>query len=144
TRTGKTVLISACVTLVLIGVIVYFWLRGHSSKSSFPFQQISIKRLTNRGTISTGALSADGKLFVYAIPEGDSESLWLGHVDGGEPVQIQAPANVHYLRLWFTPNGNNVYYTLTEGPQLALYRAPVFGGAPEKLLEGVSNISFGP
>src|SRR5215470_11714612 len=142
---NKTVLISACAALAVVAILTYLWLRSRSAKESpFPYQQISIKRLTNKGTISTGALSADGKLFVYTIPEGDSESLWVGHVDGGEPVQIQAPANVHYLRLWFPPNGNGVYYTVSEGSQVALYRVPVFGGAPEKLLEGVSNISFGP
>ena len=144
TKTGTRVLISACAVVVLISSVVYFWLRSRSKESAFPFQQISIKRLTNKGTISTGALSADGKLFVYTIPEGDSESLWLGHVDGGEPIQIQAAANVHYLRLWFTPNGNSVYYSMTEGPNLALYRVPVFGGAAEKVLERVSAISFGP
>jgi Tol biopolymer transport system component/DNA-binding winged helix-turn-helix (wHTH) protein len=123
----------------------YFLFRRSAKTSTFPFQQTSIKRLTTTGNVSRAAISPDSKLFVYAIPEGEEESLWLGHVDGGEPVQIRPPSKQIYGTVKFTPDGSSIYYTVIENyGQGTLYKMPVFGGAPEKIRDNFNNFTFGP
>jgi len=131
------------IVVVAVGIVTYFWLRKTvATKPGFPFERISIKRLTNKGTVSRAAISPDGKLFVYAIPEGDRESLWLGHVDGGEPVQIRALAGEAYTTIKFTPDGSSIYFSVNNGNHNALYKMPVFGGAPEKIRDSLANVTF--
>jgi Tol biopolymer transport system component/DNA-binding winged helix-turn-helix (wHTH) protein len=134
--------LAGIVLLAGIATGVYLWLHR---ASAFPFQQISIKRLTTKGNVSLAAMSPDGKLFVYAVPDGEKEGLWLGHVEGGEPVQIREPADNTFLQLRFSPDGSHVYFLVRDAsPKLVLYRMPVFGGAPEKLVENLGGLTFGP
>ena len=112
-----------------------------------PFQQIDIKRLTNLGNVANAALSPDGKLFVYSLAEKDGRrSLWLGHTEGGEPVRIRQPAEVIHQCLTFAPDGSGLYFIESENfSPGALYRMPVFGGAPEKIKDNIPNdVSFAP
>jgi len=136
---------AALLGAIAIGVGGYVWLqKSRAAKSEFPFERITIKRLTNNGVIPLAALSPDGKLFVFSKPEGELEGLWLGHVEGGEPVQIRAAADTPYVQLRFAPNGDHIYYVVREGGKLILYKLPVFGGAPEKLVENLGGLTFGP
>ena len=143
-RRGRTFMAGGfiAVFIAIIGMGTYLWRRNN--RPHFPYQSISIKRLTTNGLVSMATVSPDGKLFVYTIPEGDRESLWLGHIDGGEPIQIRAPADTAYLQLRFAPNGDSIYFVAREPQKLVLYRMPVFGGAPEKLVDNLGGLTFGP
>ena len=142
-RNGLAIAGAVVVIAALIGG-GYFFLRWRASKN-IPFQQISIRRLTNIGNVSVATIAPDGKLFAYAAHDGDRESVWIGHVDGGEPVQIRPPANVVYLGLKFTPDGSSLYYTASESfVPGTLYRMPVFGGAPEKIRDNFRTLTFSP
>lgn len=107
------------------------------------FRSGSIKRLTSTGKIGyAAAISPDGKLFAYSHLEGELQSLWVGHVGGGEPMRVRPAAEVNYLSIRFSPDGKSLYYTLSsEG----LYRIPVFGGAPEKISDEIRRtFTFSP
>ena len=137
-------LIGACVVLVLLGG-GYFLRRQNSAKD--PATQIaSITRLTESGKVGLADLSPDGKLFAYSVGDGDANSLWLGHTDGGEPIEIRPPANLLYQSLKFAPDGSSLYYVSSENYEGgALYRIPVFGGVPEKIRDDVHRaITFAP
>ena len=58
------------------------------------------------------------------------------------------PAEVKYANLRFSPDGNYLYFTRSEpgSEELKyLYRAPVLGGTPQKLVTDIdSNIIFSP
>jgi Tol biopolymer transport system component/DNA-binding winged helix-turn-helix (wHTH) protein len=132
--------------IVIVAALIggYFFLRWRGSKN-IPLQQISIRRLTNIGNVSVATIAPDGKLFAYAAHDGDQESVWVGHVDGGEPLQIRPPANVIYLALKFAPDGSSLYYTASESfVPGTLYRIPVFGGAPEKIRDNFRTLTFSP
>ena len=131
--------------IILTAAATLYLQRGRWLGGSVPFQQMSMRRLTSRGTVGNTTISPDGKLFAFAEHVGDEESLWLGHVEGGDPVQLRAPAAVVYLGLRFTPDNNTVYYTISEnyGPG-TLYRMPVFGGAPEKVRDNFRTLTFSP
>jgi Tol biopolymer transport system component/DNA-binding winged helix-turn-helix (wHTH) protein len=133
------------VLLAVLGTAGYVWRSGR--KTNAMFQVASITRLTTSGKIGFAlALSPDGKLYAYSLKEGGKESLWLGHVDGGEPFEIFQPVETVFWSLTFAPDGSSLYYT--SSPDLAngsLYRLPVFGGAPEKIKDtGRNPISFAP
>lgn len=130
----------------VVGLAASVWMyRAYTKSRTAPFQRISIRRLTNKGVVSRAAISPDGKLFVYAVPDGDLEALWLGHVDGGEPIEIRPSADQAYLSLRFTPDGSHIFYTVSDRNQhSSLYRIPVFGGAPEKLHDNVASLTLSP
>jgi Tol biopolymer transport system component/DNA-binding winged helix-turn-helix (wHTH) protein len=144
-RKYRWLMTASVVVLALVIVGVYSFLRRQSSNDSGHFQQISVRRLTSKGMVSDAALSPDGKLFVYSLLEGDAQSLWLGHVDGGEPVVIRPAANAVYRNLKFTPDGNSIYYVISESlDNGALFKIPVFGGVPEKLADNFRGLAFSP
>ncbi|HEY3168531.1 MAG TPA: winged helix-turn-helix domain-containing protein [Candidatus Binatia bacterium] len=133
--------------LVIAAAVFGIYRLQEQRNRPFLFQIGKVTRLTTNGKIgNVAALSPDGKLFAYSLREGEKESLWLGHVDGGEAVQIHAPADVGYTNLTFAPDGSRLYYSTTRGQtNAALYRLPVFGGAPERIRDNVRNhITFAP
>jgi Tol biopolymer transport system component/DNA-binding winged helix-turn-helix (wHTH) protein len=113
-----------------------------------PLQQITLKRLTSNGKAVNAALSPDGKLFAFVLGTiGNPRSLWLGHVNGGEPIALRPLAAVDYPTLKFSPDSNSLYYVITgeEYQRGSLFRVPVFGGAPEKLRENIAaEITLAP
>lgn len=106
----------------------------------------SIRKLTNTGKVGTAALSPDGRMFAFSMHEGERSSLWLGYVDGGEPIRIRPAAETIYRFLKFSPDGSNLYLVLSENYRRGeLYRIPVLGGALEKLADDViSTVTFAP
>ena len=105
---------------------------------------MSIKRLTSDGKVTSTVLSPDGKLFAYSHFDGEDQSLWLGHIDGGEPVRIRPPEPVIYLDFKFSPDASSLFYSLTEddGGNGAVFKMPVFGGLPEKIEDKAYSITF--
>jgi Tol biopolymer transport system component/DNA-binding winged helix-turn-helix (wHTH) protein len=112
-----------------------------------PFQNVTLKQLTTNSKTIFATLSPDGKLFVYASRVGGQESLWLGHVGGGEPVVLRPPEEVTYRSLNFSPDGSSLYYVTVSDkyPRGALFRVPVLGGVPEKLRDNIGvKVAFAP
>ena len=75
-------------------------------------------------------------------------SLWLRNIPTNSNTQVEPPAEVHFSGLRFTPDSNYFYFNRSDpgNPDLFfLYRAPLLGGTPQKLLSDVdSNITFSP
>src|SRR4029077_14802381 len=63
-------------------------------------------------------------------------------------TQVIPPAEVNYSALRFSPDGNYLYFNRSEPGSTELnylYRAPVLGGTPQKLVTDIdSNITFSP
>jgi Tol biopolymer transport system component len=62
-------------------------------------------------------------------------------------VQIAPPADVLYKGTTFAPDGQHVYFTASDArnPLGALYRVPVLGGTPRRILERIqSPVGFSP
>jgi eukaryotic-like serine/threonine-protein kinase len=141
----------AIVGVVAIGFGVYKFVAQRPAQAIAKPAAISsnmkISRLTANGKTTEAAISPDGKYFVYVVQDGGKESLWLRQVATSSNVQVVAPAEVQYGRETFSPDGNYVYYIVTESqnPHGALYRAPVLGGLPSKILTSIgSSITFSP
>ena len=113
-----------------------------------PFQNISITKVTDTGKASQVAISPDGKYVLNGMDEAGKQSLWLRNLPTNSNTQVVAPAEVYYKHLSFSPDGNYLYFIRTEpgSEELEyLYRAPLLGGTPEKLVTDIdSNITFSP
>ncbi|MGH9908164.1 MAG: protein kinase domain-containing protein, partial [Pyrinomonadaceae bacterium] len=95
------------------------------------------------------AISPDGKYVVCAANDAKQQaSLWLRQVSTNSLVRIVPPENGGYLATTFSPDGEWVYYVATlERNKFVptLYRIPVLGGTPTKVLDRVfSAIAFSP
>ena len=114
-----------------------------------PFRSFTVKKLTEEGNAALVAISPDGNYILSTSREATGQlSLWLRNVPTNSNTQVQPPADVSYLGLRFSPDGNYLYFVRSDpgNRDLAyLYRAPLLGGTPERLAEDVdSNITFSP
>ncbi len=142
-RVAVGLIVSALLLSVVAGGYVWYTGRSPNVTAVLLFQNFTIKRLTTDGHATGAALSPDGKLFVYSHIDGENQSIWLGHVDGGEPIQLRPPAPITYSSLRFTPDASSIYYT-TENGSGAIYKMPVFGGTAEKIKDKAYYITFAP
>ena len=148
----KNYLFWSCLDVLLLGGLAIVIWRGSNiagtseqrsaSLSQAPIVQIaSARRVTSTGKVRTATLSPDGKMFLYSSGKRNETGLWLGHVDGGEHIQLRPPADAKYRGLAFAPDGKSVYYVVAgeHDPNGALYRSSILGGVPEKLREMVNT-----
>ena len=113
-----------------------------------PFENISITKVTETGKAALVAIAPDGKYILYVVRDAGQESLWLRNLPTNSDTQVIPPAEVMYAHLRFSPDGNYIYFARSElgSTELKyLYRAPVLGGTPQKLVTDIdSNITFSP
>jgi serine/threonine protein kinase/Tol biopolymer transport system component len=133
------------IALLLAGFLAYsMFFHRHS----VPFQDISVTKVTDTGDAVLAAISPDGKYILSLTRKNGLASLWLRNVPTNSNAQVQPAADVYYNGLRFSPDGNYFYFVRSDpgNPELKfLYRAPLLGGTPQKLVADVdSNISFSP
>ena len=113
-----------------------------------PFQNFTVSKATETGKATLVAVSPDAKYLLYVMNDGGEQSLWLQNVPTNSNTQVIASAQVNYVGLRFSPDGNYLYFVRSEAGSHSLhylYRSPVLGGAPQKLVTDIdSNISFSP
>jgi Tol biopolymer transport system component len=112
-----------------------------------PFQNFSVNKITDSGNALMVAVSPDGKYILSVMDNKGQRSLWLRNVPTGSNTQVMPPEPVQYGGVRFSPDGNYLYFVRGEIGQALhfLYRAPVLGGTPQKLITDVdTNISFSP
>ena len=89
-------------------------------------------------------ISPDGKYVVCAANDLKQQaSLWIRQISTNSLVRLVPPENGGYLGTTFSPDGEHIYYVATlERNKFVptLYRIPVLGGTPTKILDRV----FGP
>jgi serine/threonine protein kinase/Tol biopolymer transport system component len=133
------------------GLLVYKAARSREPAPAAP----KFTRLTSGGKIGNEeieggvAISADGKYVVFAT--GDTagrSSYYVRQVATNSLVKIAGPMeSFNASGTTFSPDGDYIYFPNIDqaNPDGALYRVPVFGGTPQKILEGIwSSITFSP
>jgi eukaryotic-like serine/threonine-protein kinase len=138
----------ALVVIALIAAAGYGVYALFNRKRPVPFENISITKVTETGKAALVAIAPDGKYILYVVRDAGQESLWLRNLPTNSDTQVIPPAEVNYAHLRFSPDGNYIYFARSEvgSSELKyLYRAPVLGGTPEKLVTDIdSNITFSP
>src|SRR5215217_6994019 len=93
------------------------------------------------------SISPDGKYVVCAANDSKQQaSLWIRQISTSSLVRIVPPENGGYLGTTFSPDGEMIYYVATLEKNKfvpTLYRIPVLGGTPAKILDRVySPVGF--
>ena len=147
-RDSRRWILRAVIALLVVtgvGDRIRAYLHHHDEK---PFQNISLSKVTDSGNAVLAAISPDGKYILSLMRDNGLASLWLRNVPTSSNTQVQPPADVYYNGLTFSKDGNYFYFVRSDpgNPELKfLYRAPLLGGTPQKLISDVdSNISFSP
>ena len=149
-ETGKSRLglYAAAIGVLLAAAAGFFYFNsgGGSRRGAETFELEKFARLTSTGSAQIAAISPDGRYVVHIKAEGQP-SLWIRQTAAMSDVQIVPPSDVRYDGLTFAPDGNFVYYVTYAGTGgvASLYRIPVLGGSPQRVLEDIdSRISFAP
>ena len=114
----------------------------------FNLQNMQITKLTENGKANQVAISPDGRYIVYAMRDGEKQSLWVRNVATKSDVQVLAPDVVEIPGLSFSPDGNYIYFVRSDKSTenfRYLYQMPVLGGSPRQLIRDIdSSIDFSP
>jgi Tol biopolymer transport system component/DNA-binding winged helix-turn-helix (wHTH) protein len=113
-------------------------------RNEWNLQGMKISRVTQSGNATNVAISPDGRYVVYALREGEKQSLNVRQVATGSDVQILPPAEVMFWGLTFSPDANYIDFVRSEKPNFTdtfLYRIPALGGTPHLAMQG--GIDFG-
>lgn len=142
-RTG-VLLVMAALLIMLGGFGIYRFLNRKVATTHF--SDIKLTRLTNSGNVIDATLSADGKYIVYVLSDRSSQSLWIRQVSTANDKEIVPPAPVGFFGIAFSQDGNELYYAIKSKLDSGnLYRCPVLGGTPVKVLEAIDGpVSFSP
>jgi eukaryotic-like serine/threonine-protein kinase len=113
-----------------------------------PFQNFSVSKVTETGKSTGVAISPDGKYILSVLAENGQRSLWLRNIPTNSNTQVVPPSSAIYIGLRFSPDGNYLYFVRQDVGSNSfhyLYRAPVLGGTPDKLVSDIdTNVSFSP
>jgi len=144
-RRHKGVLTLMLVGLALLMVVlgIYFF-RLSGRRSEWNLQGMKISRVTQSGNAENVAISPDGRYVVYALVDGEKQSLNVRQVATGSDVQILPPDEIKIWSLTFSPDANYIDFVRSETKKISgtyLYRMPVLGGTPHLAMQG--GIDFG-
>ncbi len=140
--------LTALVLLALVAAAAFGVYSLLSHKNALAFDHFTVSPVTETGKASLVALSPDANYILNVQREAGQQSLWLRNVPTKSNTQIVPPSDDQYHSLSFSPDGNSIYFTKDEKAEknvYSLYRAPVLGGNPERIIHDIgSNISFSP
>jgi Tol biopolymer transport system component/DNA-binding winged helix-turn-helix (wHTH) protein len=150
----RTVVVQGLLLIGMTGLVVGLYKKLSLDPTKSFSATMTVNRLTYTGKASRIAISPDGKYVVMAVAEAGKQSLWLRQVAAASEIQIVPPAEVSYLSLTFSADGNFLYFVRghQNGPNEGsfidrgtLYKMPVLGKSEKKLSENVdSHITLSP
>jgi eukaryotic-like serine/threonine-protein kinase len=148
-KRGKWIGLAAGVVLLGLGVFVWGYVRGWfgGGMATSGFRNFSMSGLTSTGDVTTVAISADGKYLAYISRKLGKFSLLVRQTAAANPVEIVPPSPAYLLNVSVTPDGDNLDYLQQNSEDIlgTIYRVPILGGTPRKLLEKVDfGVSYSP
>ena len=113
-------------------------LGGGAPILSAPFAS---EKLSTDGRVYHAIISPDGKNLVYTHRGGGKQSIWLRQLETSNNVQIVPPSDHFYGGLAISPDGNVVYFVRgsQQGPYTDVFRMPIFGGVPQKIVDATQG-----
>ena len=144
-RKSKIYIAATAIGLIVVSAIGF----GLYTLFSRPrqFGPVRMTALTTGGKINGEdingqlSISPDGKYVVFAANDAKQQpSLWIRQISTNSLMRIVPAENGAYLATTFSPDGELIYYVaVLERNNFVptLYRVPVLGGAPTKILDRV-------
>src|ERR1700689_137439 len=140
--------LTVVILLALVAAAAFGVYSFMSRKKTAAFEHFTVSPVTETGKASLAALSPDANYILNVERAAGQQSLWLRNVPTKSNTQIVPPSDDQYHSLSFSPDGNSTYFTKdekTEKNVYSLYRAPVLGANPERIVHDIgSGISFSP
>src|ERR1700753_3854250 len=132
----------ACAVLV-VAAGIYGGVRWARWGSAEWYRASRLSRVPGSSLSSYGVVSPDGRYVAYVIlaPNGN-RSLNLRLLAAPSAIELAPSAQVTYTALAFSEDGHYLSYLSQKarsGTPSALFRAPVLGGAPQKIADDVSG-----
>jgi serine/threonine protein kinase len=127
----------ACTALAALALVYFLTDRN---PPAVPFNSMQITRVPTRGEAVDAAISPDAKQLAYVVNTGSGQSVWIRDSSGSsERIAIPAEPGEH-SGLIFAPDESFLYYRRRGAEDGGdLYRLPLKGGLPERIMEEVSG-----
>jgi Tol biopolymer transport system component len=139
-RLWPWVMVAAAVVVLVAASALYRFVRPKPPAAHF--QSVKFTQLTTTGNAYDAAISPDGRYVAYSLGEPGDQSLWVRQVATGSDIQIVPPAEVTYMGLTFSHDGNYIWYSEYQKSSYytgTAYRIPTLGGEPRKVAESVTS-----
>jgi DNA-binding winged helix-turn-helix (wHTH) protein/Tol biopolymer transport system component len=140
------ILIAGATLLFALGLFAGFLLFERSR--SFPFEHVTMEKLTHSGNVYTAAVSPDGSFVVTELRDNGKFGLWLRNVATGSITPVVPSSDFEIYDIAFSRDGNFIYYrrsldVVTEAH--GLFRVPVLGGTSVLIVKNIdTNPAFSP
>lgn len=137
TRRRTRALLLVGLTL-LVSMAAFSWYDlSRSGKSAAIKRTMKITRVTNSGKVGTASISPDGRFIAYDENYTSGKgTLYVMQVGTNNEIQLLDSDERMFGGTAFSPDGGLIYYVCYDrnDPQGALYRIPVLGGPPTRLI----------
>lgn len=135
-------IVVAAIGCLLIGILIYENSRwpGRAGTSQ-SVSEVIVTPLTSGENVSQTTISHNGKYFAYVDYDGQSSRLRLQAIDQSLRSEVLPPVEAQIQNLSFSPDDTQIYYVSPgkDEQNHGLFRIPVKGGIPTKLLDTVTS-----
>lgn len=140
-RRQKSFVVLITFLTATIGIGLWY-VRSKSVESNAPILSVpfNLETISTNGKVFSAAISPDGKWVVYTNRNNGKQSVWVRELDSSENVEIIPPEEVNYRQFKFSPDGNSLYFSRqinSANEPAAVYRVPLRGGIPTKIISNV-------
>jgi serine/threonine protein kinase/Tol biopolymer transport system component len=132
----------AAVVVVVLAIAGFAGYKMMNRGPVLNLQNLRMTQVTDSGKAIAVTISPDGRYIVYALREGENQSLWVRQVKTGSDVQL-LPADIAvYQHISMSQDGDYVYFARSDRSTTNynyLYVMPVLGGTPRQLIKDIDS-----
>jgi len=141
-RSRVHIALGAAVALVIAAAILFYGLLAATPGRVLQAANLDLSRVTGSGDVHFADISPDGKYVAYVRETSGRQSIWLKQLATDRLLELASIGDYECPGLTFSADGNYVYFVRQKplDPSGELYRVPFLGGAPVKLLDGISGV----
>jgi len=139
---GRAGAVGLGVAIGLLAGLATGWLGAGYSRQPVTYAPPSMRTLTYSGVDREPSAAPGGRLIAYASERDGGTQIWLKQHPGGDEVALTHGAIDAVPRI--SPDGSQVLFVRQEGTERSLYRVPVVGGEPRKVLDDVWEADWSP